>query len=158
MAPEPVDYVIRGHQVTHERLDDEVIAIDLERGAYYAMVGPAADIWSTIVAGSSTAEACRVLAARYGADLDVVQPDVESFVQRLAAENLIVPRLAAAEAQNGTAATPNGVATSMLPDPVAPVRWTTPELERYDDMADLVLLDPIHEVDEGGWPKLKTEQ
>jgi hypothetical protein len=156
MAPEPPDHVIRGHQVTHERLDDEVIAIDLERGSYYAMVGPAADIWSTIVAGSSTAHACRVLAERYGADLDLVQPDVESFVQRLVGERLIIPRPEATEPQNG--ATPNGEAMGVLPDLVAPVRWTTPELERYDDMADLVLLDPIHEVDEGGWPKLRTEQ
>ena len=158
MPPEPADYVIRGHQVNHERLDDEVIAIDLERGSYYAMLGPAADIWSSIVGGASTAQTCRVLAERYGADLDLVQPDVESFVQNLAGEGLIIPRPALTEAQNGAVETSGDGAMGVLPDLVAPVRWTKPELERYDDMADLVLLDPIHDVDEGGWPKLRTEQ
>jgi hypothetical protein len=26
-------------------------------------------------------------------------------------------------------------------------------LQKYTDMADLLLLDPIHEVDEQGWPQ-----
>jgi hypothetical protein len=25
-------------------------------------------------------------------------------------------------------------------------------MEKYEDMRDLLVLDPIHEVDEGGWP------
>ena len=155
MSLEPPDYVIRGHQVTHERLDDEVIAIDLERGTYYGMVGPAADVWSSIVDGLGTAQMCQVLAERYGTDLGLVQPDVESFVQQLVGEGLIIPRPSSTESQHGA---PSGGAMAALPDLVAPVRWTKPELERYDDMADLVLLDPIHDVDEGGWPKLRTEQ
>ncbi len=27
-----------------------------------------------------------------------------------------------------------------------------PRLETYSDMQDLILLDPVHEVDERGWP------
>ena len=27
-----------------------------------------------------------------------------------------------------------------------------PTIEKYDDMQELLLLDPIHEVDEDGWP------
>ncbi len=30
--------------------------------------------------------------------------------------------------------------------------FTNPVLEKFTDMADLLLLDPIHEVDESGWP------
>ena len=28
-------------------------------------------------------------------------------------------------------------------------------MEKYDDMQELLLLDPIHEVDEAGWPVKK---
>jgi hypothetical protein len=30
-------------------------------------------------------------------------------------------------------------------------------LERYEDMQDLILLDPVHEVEEEGWPRAKTK-
>jgi hypothetical protein len=30
-----------------------------------------------------------------------------------------------------------------------------PTLEKYDDMQEMLLADPIHDVDTAGWPKLK---
>ena len=30
--------------------------------------------------------------------------------------------------------------------------FTNPVLEKFTDMAELLLLDPIHEVDDSGWP------
>ncbi len=35
--------------------------------------------------------------------------------------------------------------------------YTVPALTRYDDLDDLLLLDPIHEVDDAGWPIARTE-
>ncbi len=32
-----------------------------------------------------------------------------------------------------------------------------PIIEKYTDLEELLLLDPIHEVDESGWPKQKSE-
>jgi hypothetical protein len=31
-------------------------------------------------------------------------------------------------------------------------------LNKYTDMQDLLLLDPIHEVDAAGWPSTKVEE
>jgi hypothetical protein len=31
--------------------------------------------------------------------------------------------------------------------------FTPPLLHKYSDMQELLLLDPIHDVDEAGWPK-----
>jgi hypothetical protein len=31
-------------------------------------------------------------------------------------------------------------------------KFEKPGLQKYSDMQDLLLLDPIHEVDEMGWP------
>lgn len=32
-----------------------------------------------------------------------------------------------------------------------------PQLEKYTDMQEMLLADPIHDVDESGWPNLKKE-
>lgn len=31
----------------------------------------------------------------------------------------------------------------------------TPKIDKYDDMQEMLLADPVHDVDEAGWPKLK---
>jgi hypothetical protein len=33
-----------------------------------------------------------------------------------------------------------------------------PKLEKYTDMEDLLLLDPIHDVQEVGWPQTSGEK
>lgn len=61
------------------------------------------------------------------------------FLGDLAAENLI----SAAE----------GSAPLLAPsDDDGAAEFPAPRLERYTDMQDLLLLDPIHDVDERGWP------
>ena len=34
--------------------------------------------------------------------------------------------------------------------------YEPPILNRYDDLQNLALLDPIHDVEEAGWPNRKT--
>ena len=35
--------------------------------------------------------------------------------------------------------------------------FVTPTLSRYTEMQDLLLLDPIHDVDDSGWPRRAPE-
>lgn len=35
--------------------------------------------------------------------------------------------------------------------------FPNPEIEKYEDMQEMLLADPIHDVDTAGWPKLKEE-
>ena len=137
---------IRVPIVTHERLDDEVIAINLETGIYYALVGTAADIWSTFDPAGTVSATVAVLAERYGSPPEEVGADVEAFARRLETAGLLTER----------SATPDTPAS--LPPLPPDVHWGSPELEEYRDMADLVLLDPIHQVDETGWPHLPEPQ
>src|SRR5437667_200038 len=55
--------------VTHERLDDEVIAIDLDSGAYFALDDVAADCWSILASGGSLGAAVRAVVDRFVDDL-----------------------------------------------------------------------------------------
>lgn len=73
---------------------------------------------------------------------------METFVSKLIDEQLIL-------AANGEqpAASSKG---NEQPSP-SPVPFEPPVLEKYTDMQDLLLLDPIHEVDDTGWPKRKNQ-
>jgi hypothetical protein len=130
--------------VSHDRLQDEVIVINVANGAYYSGSGPAADVWTLISQGASIAEAAKVLASTYSTDERLIFEDVESCVARLLACGLI-------ESGNGVAA-PISYA---LPD-LARNAWSSPAFDEYTDMWELIKLDPIHEVDEVGWPVART--
>ena len=135
-------FAIRVPAITHERLDDEVIAINLETGIYYALVGPAADVWSCFDPAGTATGASAALSARYGIAADEIRADVDAFTRRLEGAGLF--------ADVDAPDSPAGALPSTPPE----TAWAAPELEEYRDMADLVLLDPIHQVDEAGWPHL----
>jgi hypothetical protein len=70
------------------------------------------------------------------------------MLQELLAEALVVPGAPAA----GGAGT---VATAV---PAARQPYEAPALHKYNDMQDLLLLDPVHDVDETGWPNISPEK
>jgi hypothetical protein len=135
-------------QVLHEAIDGEVIVIDLATGSYYSLRGSAADVWQLLAGspGATSAELVGALAQRYESDDTEMEPAVSRFIEQLSEENLVAgidgstpPRAAAAFPE------PEGAAARAFDPPV---------LEKYTDMQDLVLLDPVHEVDQTGWPRL----
>jgi Coenzyme PQQ synthesis protein D (PqqD) len=131
--------------VIHVRLDDEVIAIDLERGIYYAMVGTAADIWTSFDRPATLRGVTHLLVHRYGASPEQVWADVSSFASQLEAAGLLV-----------RASTADGADRAALDGP-AGAPWEAPVLEAHDDMVNLVLREPRHIVDEAGWPHLPDQ-
>ena len=141
-VPEPIRV---SPWVTHERLDDEVIAINLETGAYYALDGVAADCWVLSAAGSEIDEVVAVVTERYDVDASRARADIATFLDELVTERLVV--------------TGGG---ELAPEvPLAPVTakkpYAAPAVQKYDDLEDLLLLDPIHEVDEAGWPVARAD-
>jgi hypothetical protein len=136
----------RAHpRVVHETLDDEVIAIQIESGLYYSMTGSGADIWELVHREHTVDEAVDALERRFDSDPDTLRSAVADLVARLRDESLLEPvdgdaPLAADTAANGAPRRP----------------FAPPVLERFDDMQDFLLVDPIHEVDDTGWPHTKT--
>ena len=84
----------------------------------------------------------RFVEAHYQADASVAAAAVQALVTALAAEDLVQP--------TGEAAAQPAYSNGQRAPFVAPV------LQKHTDMQDLLLLDPIHEVDETGWPSLKA--
>lgn len=135
---------VRSPQVISEILDGEAVIIDLETGTYYSLDPIASSIWDAIAAGGSTATGIvEGIAAAYGKGVPEVEAALTPFFSRLAAERLVVT-------VSGSQAAPG-------PFPKASANLTEPTLSRFDDIQDLLLLDPIHEVEEAGWPARKPD-
>jgi hypothetical protein len=120
-------------------MDGEVVAIQLNTGIYYSLRGPAALLWQTLDKPSDSAGLARTLAAQFEVAAEQAGKDTEAFLQQLQTEQLII---AADAASTGA---PAAAAGARQP-------YAAPQLERYADLQDLLLLDPIHEVGEQGWP------
>lgn len=128
--------------LVQERVGDEVVVIDLERGISYGMAGAAAGIWASFEHSASVGGVARALGYQYRPPSDGVRHDVATFALRLQSEGLLAPA-----ATNGDEAAPTGHRMSGR-------TWRTPVLDRDDDMTHLVLREPARLVDESGWPHL----
>ncbi len=130
-----------GPEIVHEAVDGEVIAIDLANGSYYSLAGSGPVIWGLLGRGASEAEIAAALAVRFEAKQAEIDAAVSVLLGQLQEYGLVV----ASEA--GTAA------DAPAPDTDEKSPFEAPRLERYNDMKDYFLLDPIHEVDSAGWPR-----
>jgi hypothetical protein len=135
--------------IVHEAIDGEVVIINLENGNYYSLDGVGARIWDSIGGGASVGEIVRMLDVHYPTDGAQMQRTVEQFLTELKQDDLIVADEAVAGRVDLALETE---ADGEKPD------FESPVLNRYTDMQDLLLLDPIHDVDEAGWPNLPPEQ
>lgn len=132
--------------VTHETIDGEAVIINLDTGNYYSLVEAGSFIWSLLDKGASAGEVQNVVLQTYQADAHDVDRGVHELLAQLQQENLIVPANGAAEAVDlaQVAAVGNGHTKPS---------FNPPSLNKYSDMQELLLLDPIHDVDDAGWPK-----
>ncbi len=134
-------YRINAPNVVSEIIDGEAVIVHLGTGVYYSVDQSGAAIWSLIEHGTPLSAVVAAVAAHYGQPTTEVEPGVRAFADELLAEGLIVPSDAP------TTAAPVSIEASGA--------WQPPTLGRYTDMEDLLLLDPIHDVDEAGWPNAK---
>jgi Coenzyme PQQ synthesis protein D (PqqD) len=132
--------------VVMESFGGEVVLVQMKSGNYYSLQGSAPLIWNLIERGSSVEDAGDFLLAHHTGDEEEIRRSVRNLVEELVAESLIVP---------ATGAPPNASLQTPPAEPGTP--FVLPVLERYTDMQELLFLDPIHDVDESGWPHRKVE-
>jgi Coenzyme PQQ synthesis protein D (PqqD) len=143
---------VNSPRVVHETIDGEVVMINLDTGCYYSLDNVGAAIWNRLDSGASLGEMVAWLASSYPSDRQEVEAAVEQLVTELQSEELI-------RGLDGQAAGRDGARhDGARGEPaVAPAVFETPVLHKHTDMQDLLLLDPIHEVDETGWPTVKKD-
>ncbi len=143
---------VNSPQVTHQTIDGETIILNLESGIYYSTDGSGALIWEGVAQGTTTNEVMAQLARRYHGDAMTFSTAVEHFLSELQQEGLLV----SSSDGKSVFSQPNDW-DILFPVPSEPFPFEPPVLQKYTDMQDLLLLDPIHEVDETGWPLEKGE-
>lgn len=134
-------YRVDSHNVVHETIEGEVIVIHLLNGSYYSLGGGGPEIWRHLLDGARP-EAIAAAVPADGADPAEVREAVFGFISSLAEDELV-------------AAVP-GDENGRVPERAAGA-WLPPVFERYTDMKDYFLLDPIHEVDASGWPNRQAD-
>src|SRR5687768_13540662 len=138
-------YRVMRPEVVADVIDGEAVIMNLKTGQYFNSEGTGGECWEALASGLSVAQIVDQLAAKYAADRATIASIVEEFVQDLVAHMLIVPG----------DTPPPAIIPQASGSPRAP--FHPPVLNVYSDMQDLLLLDPIHDVDTAGWPMPKSE-
>ena len=147
-----VSFRVNSPKVIQETIDGEVVIVNLDNGNYYSLDNVGTDIWSLIESGAAVAEIVDGITQRYEGNHIDVENAVNQFVAELQQEALIVPD--GAKEPEGITGLDMQVKTGADTERL---RFEVPILHTYTDMQDLLLLDPIHEVDETGWPNVKPD-
>lgn len=142
---------INSAKVVHEMIDGEVVIVNLEKGHYYSLVKTGAEIWSGIERGISRSGLVEEMVRRYDGAPTEIETAVKNMIEQLEEEELIV--VAETDESNSTTVAAGPTEEKANPEKLS---FEASKLEKYTDMEDLLLLDPIHEVDETGWPSAKA--
>ena len=135
-------------QVICQTIEGEVVVINLKSGTYYSLTDAAAVIWDALERGAAASQIAGMLSARFTDCDDGLKGIVDGFLNELRVESLIVP------AENIGGPVASGALNGA---PVKREKFVRPTLKKFTDMQELLLLDPIHEVDATGWPLAKPD-
>lgn len=147
-STEPFRWVLNSPSVVSETVEGETIVIHLETGAYYSLEGSAAECWDFVMRNGRDDQAVTWMCGRYAESRDVLSCAWKEFADSLQRENLV--RREAFD-QAAPAGTPSIEGAGSAP--AGSVAFVAPRIEKYEDMREMLLLDPIHDVSAGGWPQ-----
>ena len=146
--PQPARFRINTPSVVNETIDGEAVIINLRAGFYYSLLGVGAEIWDAIGRQTPVSHIVQDLTARYTGAPEEITASAHQLIDELLHEALIVP-IQVADGSGSAASAASRTAGS------AP--FIKPTLNKYGDLQDLLLLDPIHQVDEQGWPRMRED-
>jgi Coenzyme PQQ synthesis protein D (PqqD) len=128
--------------VISETIDGETIIINLANGTYYSLKHAGAAIWAAIQQSASLAAIAATVRSSHDVDGHDVEHEISALVQRLVEEDLVRPTVGDVSPPAACAPSPKERLTPFL----------VPVLDKFTDMEAMLLLDPVHDVDEAGWP------
>jgi hypothetical protein len=134
-------YRVNSPHVISETVDGETIIVNLASGHYFSLQGTAVDVWAGLERGQALEEVVFALEQHYEAPEGEIGKAVTRLVEDFVAGDLLVPDS-------------TGVAPELAPTDAMGERapFVPPTFTQFTDMQDIILLDPVHEVDTRGWP------
>ena len=131
-----VSYAVANPDIAFESFDGEVVVVDLRNGKYYSFSDSGSILWEGLAAGTVPADL--ISNTPFGME-------IPTFLARLCEAGLLAVAPGAARSPLDAALTARLSAAVEAPDVTV-----------FDDMADLFVADPIHDVEEPeGWPVVK---
>jgi hypothetical protein len=124
-------FLPRQEEVASKVIDGEAIIINLANGVYYSMDKVGALVWDLLQAGHTLEEVIATVTRRYDVSREQAESNVQTLVQELVQENLVVA------SENGKPAAAEATADLQNKLP-----YELPKLNIYRDMGDLLALDP----------------
>lgn len=136
------NFTISNKGVAFENFIDEIVVVNLPIGYYYSLKGSARALFLHIVNGSNREILSKFIVSNFEVTMEDAVSAAEDFITKLDGHNLLV------ETMNVEDIIPNEM--------IERTPFDIPIIEIYDDMKELLSLDPIHDVDSiQGWPLKK---
>lgn len=135
-------YRVNSPQVISETVGGETIIVNLASGHYFSLQGTAVDVWEGVERGESAETIVLRLEQRYEAAYGEIGAAVQELLDDFVAAALLV---ADGDSTDGAPAVAQQDVGERVP-------FVAPSFTTFTDMQDIILLDPVHEVDTRGWP------
>jgi hypothetical protein len=71
-------------------IDGETVLMHVEQGQYYGLARTAHDIWLLLSAPLTFEQLCTALQAKYAGPPDAIAADTQRFIEKMAAETLVL--------------------------------------------------------------------
>lgn len=146
-------YRVNSPGVIGEVLDNEAIIVNLDSGAYYSVRDAGALVWQLAERAVDHTAIIDAVCQVYRGNPVEISRHIDILLEEMVQESLLLtdaPPLSPVALGDENAGSEKG-----LGDLIANKEgdFVPPTLEKYTDMADILLLDPIHEVSDLGWPQ-----
>ncbi len=130
-------FVMPSLEIVSEVVDGEAVILDLRSGRYYTVDGVGAQVWAGASAGLRLPEIVASCRAHFPGEPSV-DDDVDGFLEFIVTAGLLVPAQESAPADSRVLNWPD--------------RYSPPVMQCFDDLADMMAMDPVHDVGQSGWP------
>jgi hypothetical protein len=142
-----MQYRVNDRNVIAETMGDETIIVNLASGHYFSLQGANVDVWDYLQRGHTTSQIADLLTKQYDVSAEDAEAATAALVAELEREELV--------AETDGLESPAEI-TERAVDEENRQPFSMPPLSKFTDMQDIILLDPVHEVDQRGWPHAPT--
>jgi hypothetical protein len=135
-------YIFQNKIFDLEDFNNEIVIINTSTGSYYTISGSAVSVLRWFFLPVTIEQVTHLIQETFPNETSYAS----SFVEWLKLQGLIYP-IEISEAN------PEVPITAPVSNTIIFNEWT---YSRFDDMSDLIRLDPIHDVSDKGWPHRKS--
>jgi hypothetical protein len=131
--------------VVFENFGDEVILLNLKSGRYFSLDPIGIAGWDYLSRQVPLRSAIEGIGSAFPSESsDRIAADLQRLLEEFIAEELL----------RRSSLSP--AAASIASPAKLPAAYASPSLLKFDDVADMLMLDPVHDVSEVGWPHPPT--